>query len=88
MDRVPPALIVFAVLFCDNIVSLLDIPVPVDYPERASAGKAVAKKLLRTVISWLAARFRSSGFESGFIWIQFRSGIHTQAALIGQPYVG
>ena len=35
---VPRALIVFAVLFCDSAVSLLDREVRFDYPERESAG--------------------------------------------------
>jgi len=87
MDQVPRALIVFAVLFRHNTVSLLDMQVRFDYPERASAGKLLQNKLLRTAVRWVVARFCSSGFESGFIWIQFRSGIQPQAALFGQPYV-
>ena len=38
IDAVPHALIVFAVLFSDSTVSVLDRRVRFDYPERALAG--------------------------------------------------
>jgi hypothetical protein len=50
MDRVPCALIVFAVLFKHITVSLLDRRVRFDYPERASAGKLLQNKPLRTAV--------------------------------------
>jgi hypothetical protein len=46
IDPVPRALIVFAVLFCDKTVSLLDRQVAFDYPERALAGMLLQITLL------------------------------------------
>jgi hypothetical protein len=68
MDRVPRALIVFAVLFPHNTVSFLDTRIRFDYPERASAGKLLQNKPLRTAVGTGCCEvFVLLGFESGFI---------------------
>jgi hypothetical protein len=46
IDPVPRALIVFAVLFCNSAVSLLDRQVAFDYPKRALAGMLLQITLL------------------------------------------
>jgi hypothetical protein len=67
IDAVPCALIVYAVLLCDSVVSVLDRRVGFDYPERALAGILLQITHVVTGVPRPAARLDSFSFKSGFL---------------------
>jgi hypothetical protein len=87
MDAVPLALIVFAVLFWDCTVSVLDRRVAFDYPERALAGILLQINACCTGIQGPAAELESFSFKSGFSLLQFQIGSNREPLFCASVWV-